>query len=405
MADITVARSFYQAQAETVQRRYFVGEKDILLDPDITPLLALTTNAGNRRKPAISTRVEWIEDDYVPVFGQAAAASDYASNVTQINVVDATLFNTGDLVAVAKSASSSAAPEVVRVTGYTVGTPGTLTITRNIGGAGADTISASNDLRILGPAFAEGDNFPGMRSTTKVVQISYTQIFRTSVQITKSMAAQLQFGAQNERLYQRDVKLKEHKRAIESSGLWSRANETLVAGAPGTIRTTMGFKPRIVTNITNANTTLTEGGFLSFAQQAFLNYAGPRKVLIAAPNVISALDYFADGKLRLTPGDKVLGVTVQRYFTTHGEFLVVRNRLMQNGTNGQGFAGDAYAIDVASIEFAPLNGNGVNRDTHLLENVVLNGSDQYQDEWLTEGAWVIRFEKRHALLYNSTAFA
>lgn len=403
MADITVARSFYQAQSENVQRRYFVGEKDILLDPDITPLLALTTNAGNRRKPAISTRVEWIEDDYVPVFGQAAGGSDYASNVTSIAVVDATLFNTGDLVAVGKVVSSQAAPEVVRVTAYTPGSPGSLTITRNIGGAGADTISASNDLRILGPAMAEGDNFPGMRSTTKVVQTSYTQIFRTSIQITKSMAAQLQFGAQNERLYQRDVKLKEHKRAIESSGLWSRANETLVA--PSTVRTTMGFKSRIATNITNGNTTLTESGFLSFAEQAFLNYAGPRKVLIAAPRIISGLDYFADGKLRLQPGDKVLGVTVQRYFTTHGEFLVVRNRLMQNGVNAQGFAGDAYAVDIASVEFAPLNGNGVNRDTHLLENVVLNGSDNFQDEWLTEGAWCIRFEKRHALLNNVTAFA
>jgi len=43
---------------------------------------------------------------------------------------------------------------------------------------------------------------------------------------------------------------------------------------------------------------------------------------------------------------------------------------------------------LASIEFAPLNGNGINRDTHLLENVVLTGADLFQDEWLTEGAWV-----------------
>ncbi len=382
---VTVARSFNQAVTENIQRRYFVGEKDILLDPDITPLLALTTNAGNRRKPAISTRVEWIEDDYLPVFGQVNAGADIASNVTNILVVDGTIFNVGDVVAVVRTlANSQSSPEVVRVT---VIATNTLTITRGLGGF-ADTISSSNDLRILGPALAEGDNFPAMRSTTKSVLTSYTQIFRQSIQITKSMSAQLQFGAQNERLYQRDVKLKEHKRAIESAGLWSRASETLAAGAPGTIRTTMGFRGRISTNVTNANTTLTESGWLSYAEQAFKSYAGPRKVAIAAPRVISALDFFADGKLRLQPGDKVLGVTVQRYFTTHGELLIVRNRLMAAGTNSQGFQGDCYALDLASIEFAPLNGNGINRDTHLLENVVLTGADLFQDEWLTEGAYV-----------------
>src|SRR5437879_6577379 len=128
--------------------------------------------------------------------------ADQASNVTNIVVVDGTIFNVGDLVAVVRSlANSQSSPEVVRVTAISTNT---LTITRNIGGF-ADTIQASNDLRILGPSLAEGDNFPSMRSTTKAVLTSYTQIFRTSIQITKSMSAQLQFGAQNERLYQRDV--------------------------------------------------------------------------------------------------------------------------------------------------------------------------------------------------------
>ena len=51
--------------------------------------------------------------------------------------------------------SSSAAEEVARVTAIN---SNTLTITRNVGGAGADTITATGSIRIIGSAYQEGDN-------------------------------------------------------------------------------------------------------------------------------------------------------------------------------------------------------------------------------------------------------
>lgn len=404
MPAITVARSIDQAYTETVQKRQFIGEDDVLLNPSLTPILTLITKIGNRKKPTNSARVEWIEDDYLNIWGQATnGTTNYSSVATGIIVTDATLFAVNDLIAFPNAVTSSTVEEVAQVTAIT---GSTLTITRGIGGSGANTIGATADIRILAPAFAEGGSFGSVRTTAKSVQISYTQIFRRPVSVTKSEVAQALFGPSNDRLYQRRKMLEEHRRDMESAGLWSHPSENLAL--PGTIRTTMGIKNRIVTNAYNANTTLTEGAFLTFTQQAFGQYyEGAEKLLVAAPTVISALDWWADNKLRLAPGDDIYGVKVSRYVTSHGDFMVTRDLNLANAptTAAAGWGGEAYALDIDSIEFAPLVGNGENRDTQLLIDVVKDGADLYRDEYLTEGAWVVRFEKRHARLYAVASYA
>lgn len=400
MADIVVSRSFNQAVTETVQKRVFVGENDILLNPNLTPLFAMSTRL-NGRKPVNSVRVEWVEDDFIPHWGQVSnGTTDYASNATNIAVVDSTLFAVNDLVAVPKAASSSAAEEVVLVTA--IASP-TLTITRGIGGSGADTIGATGDLRIIGSAYTEGSSFGTVRSTSKSVQISYAQIFREPVKVTKTMAAQAQFGAENERMFQRRKALEQYNKQIESALLYSRASESLAS--PTSRWTTMGFKSRVSTNVYNANTTLTSSGMMSFAELAFGKYyEGNEKVLLAAPRVVSAFDQVANNVLRLAPTDDVFGVKVKRYVTDHGDFLIVRDLLLENSPNsGLGWGDEAFAVDLKSCELHPLSGNGENRDTSLLTDVIKDGTDVYADEYLGQIASVIRFEKRHARLYNCSA--
>lgn len=168
-ANNIVPRSVDQAITETVQKRVFLGEQDVLLNPNLTPILTLVTKIGNRKKTTASTRVEWIEDDFVGYWGQANNTTDYSSVATLITVVDGTIFAYGDIFAVPKVASSSAAEEVCRVTAVN---GNVLTITRGIGGAGADTLGASADIRVLASAFSEGDSYGEVRNTTKQVKIS-----------------------------------------------------------------------------------------------------------------------------------------------------------------------------------------------------------------------------------------
>jgi len=320
---IQVARSIDQAYVETVQKRKFIGEDDVLLNPSLTPILTLVTKIGNRKKSTNAARIEWIEDDFLNVWGLVSNGAAYSSVAVSIVVADATLFAVNDLVAVPVAPTSSAVEEIIQVTAVNLGTQ-TLTITRGIGGSGANTIGATADLRVIAPAFAEGAAYGTVRTTPKTVLISYTQIFRRPVSVTKSEVAQGLFGPSNDRMYQRKKMLEEHRRDMESAGLWSHPSESLAL--PATVRTTMGFKNRIVTNVYNANGTLTEGAFLTFTQQAFGQYyEGSEKLLVAAPEVISALDWWADNKLRLAPGDDVYGIKLSRYTTNHGDFMITRD--------------------------------------------------------------------------------
>jgi hypothetical protein len=201
MPAITVARSIDQAYAETVQKRQFIGEDDVLLNPSLTPILTLITKIGNRKKPTNAARVEWIEDDYLNIWGQATnGTTNYSSVATGILVTDATLFAVNDLIAFPNAVTSSTVEEVAQVTAIN---GSTLTITRGIGGSGQNTIGATADIRILAPAFPEGAAFGTARTTAKTVLISYTQIFRRPVVVTKSEVAQALFGPSNDRLYQR----------------------------------------------------------------------------------------------------------------------------------------------------------------------------------------------------------
>src|SRR5690242_6101173 len=139
----------------------------VLLEPDAAPLFVLT-NAAKRKQPTIGPRFEWVEDTEVSLWGQSSAGADVASNTTSILVADGTLFGVGDICAVPKAQSSSAAPEVFLVTAIS---SNTLTITRGVGGSGADTIPQTGSIRILASAFKEDDNVGQQRYTAKTVQI------------------------------------------------------------------------------------------------------------------------------------------------------------------------------------------------------------------------------------------
>jgi hypothetical protein len=108
----------------------------------------------------------------------------------------------------------------------------------------------------------------------------------------------------------------------------------------------------------------------------------------------------------MKPSERVYGVNVQQIETGHGVFMLVRDWMLEDGvTGGNGFAGMAFAVDLDEIEYFYLNENGLNRDTHITENAVVDGADRIVDEILTEGGFAIHQEKYHAKLYNVTDYS
>lgn len=402
---LSVARSYDQMVTDTTNVRD-VSEQMVLLEPDAAPLFVLT-NAAKRKQPTIGPKFEWVEDTEVSLWGQSSAASDYSSAATNILVADGTLFGVGDIVAVPKAASSNAAPEVFLVT--TVST-NTLTISRGIGSSGADTISATGSLRILASAFAEDDNIGQQRYTSKSVQVSYAQIFKTPVKVTHTAASTKQYGApQGERKFQLVKALIRHRSEIEAAGLWSRASVALAL--PSSRWTTMGWLSRIATNKTDASTTASITTWNTFAETAF-RYGEKQKLLLCAPKIISAINYFSQNKLLTRVGDTVFGVKIARFEMALGEFLLANDYRLgtadvgyPSGTNS--FASHAYSIDLPSVAIRYLQGGGDNLigDTKLYENVLPDGSTTRTDEYRSQLGWEIRHEKKHAWMFDVTAYS
>lgn len=401
---LQVSRSFDQFVVDTTNVRD-VSEQMVLLEPDAAPLFVLT-NAAKRKQPTIGPRFEWVEDTEVSLWGYASQTTDYTSVATNILVADGTIFGVGDIVAVPKAQSSSAAPEVFLVTAISTNT---LTITRGVGGSGADTLPATGSLRVLASAFREDDNIGQQRYTAKTVQISYAQIFKTPVKVTHTAASTKQYGApQGERKYQLVKALIRHRSEIEGAGLWSRASESLAL--PSSRWTTMGWLSRIATNKTDASTTATITTWNTFSETAF-RYGEKQKLLLCAPKVISALNFYSQNKLLTRVGDTVFGVKIARFEMALGEFMLANDYRLGTGdvgySTGFNFASHAYSIDLPSVAIRYLQGGGDNLigDTKLYENILPDGSTTRTDEYRSQLGWEIRHERKHAWLFDLSAYA
>jgi hypothetical protein len=401
MAIINVTRSVKHASDETTLKRD-VDQSMLLLEPDAAPLWVLTNNA-KRRAPAIAPKFEWFEDAEAPLWGQVSnGTTDYASNATQVVVADGTIFAVDDLVLVpvATGAGKSASEEVVLVTAVA---GNTLSITRGIGGV-KDTISATSPLRILGQACVEGGDVPTVRTTQKVNKVSYCQYFRTPVQTTEIMEATEAYATpEGERNYQRARALVRHRSEIEAAGLWGRGSEDLQAA--GSRWTTQGLKPTISSNITDFSTTVSYSSMLRFGEKAF-RYGEKEKLCMAGPSMLSAFDFFSANKILTNVQDSVFGVNIKKIVTNHGTYMIANNFRMEAGIAGAaGFDDELYVIDLPSVTYRYLAGNGKNLNTKLYENVIQNGKARTVDEYRSMAGWQVRHEKKHARGYNGTQFA
>lgn len=387
----TVARHTGLAISEAVLVRD-VPDEILVLDGDVAPLLVMTTNV-KRKKPAISPRVEAIEDDVrgLWAYHNAAAISSVATGVL---VNDGTLFQPGDIVACVRPSTDSSVEEVIRVTAVA---NNTLTVTRNIGGSGADTISASMPLRIIGSAYAENATLANVRSTSKTTVTSYCQIFREPFALSGTQLASKTYGGPEEK-YQDMKALKEIKKQMEAASLWSRASEDLTGTHP--VRTTMGFKSRVTSNVTDVNTTLTMTVFNTFSRTCFRYHTDRPRLFIAAPIYIEAINFFSQQDLMTEVGQKVYGVNVKVLDLPHGRLLLARNWLMEAGISGlAGYDDEAYAVDIANIAWRVL------RPLQQHFDVIKNGADGKTHEYRAEQAFLLTEEKSHAWMREASAYS
>lgn len=374
-----------------------VDDQISLLEPNETPLVTFLMRL-KKRHPVYNFKFEWPEDDYVSRWAQLGASA--LAGDTDLTLVDETPLVVGDLFCFPRAITSSVAPEVCRVTAVDRGTHH-ITVVRGVGGTSAAGYNNGQAIRVLGSAAEEGADPPEAKSTAMDFKFSYTQIFKTVVNLTKTQVATKQYGKpQGDRKREQKKALVTHKQKLNMSALFGVASAaTGPNGQP--LRTTAGLNSLIQTNLVDAGGQLTGKTFEKFARAAF-RYGSPQKLLIAAPLIISAVHDWGNSKLLVKPQEKVFGVDVERVETGHGTFLLVRDWMLEDNT---GFGGMALSVDVDSAEYFYLENNGESRDTKLVEDVVKTGKDAYTDQILTEGGFAFRFEKKFAKLFNVTDYS
>lgn len=374
------------------QRVIDMGSEILLLQPDAAPLTVILKNIqqGGRSMPAKDSKFSWLEDD---IFSRTGVASGAHTNVaTTINVVDGSIFPAESL------ALNTRTNEIVFVQSVAANA---LTVTRGASGSTAAAMNDQDVLYILGVADNEGDTSQPAHTANAAQVDNFTQIFKKSVSASGSWLSSSNVTSTHDWDHQRRKTAIEHLEDIELALLTGRPSADTGGFGTGPRRTTGGIRYFTTQNVRNAGGTLTEGTWEQWMRDLFRYGSSQKKVVFAAPQVISALNSFSRSRLMTESGDTSYGVRVMNLLSAHGEVTLVKHNLL-----GDMYSGEAIAVDFANgnvaYRYLAGDGPGGSRDTKLYTDRQAPDLDGRKDEWITECGLQFGLAKLHGRLTGVT---
>ena len=274
----------------------------------------------------------------------------------------------------------------------------------------------ANKCYVVGSAHAEGSGFPGtFKDTPYLVRSGYTQIFKTTCQMTNTARATQLSLVPNEwgRIWKN--KLIEHKYDIEQSlmfgsGRYDSANQ-------------VGYTQGIVDYVLN------NGNVFSWSeaksQDDFLedmsSFLDPRynnanatlfMVSTAVYNWLHKLGGYMSANMKdlntatgansaradmaIMAKSKKFGLDITTITTPYGDMNVTRNIHLDSGQGGASIV----AVNMKHVKYRPLVGNGMNRDTSIFVGVQTlenTGVDRRIDLIQTEAGLQAIMPEAHAV--------
>ncbi len=233
-------KATYSAGSALPELAEDVGDIIGIVSPYETPLL---DRLGDAARPATSTYHEWLEDELLPNT-DAIDDNDWTDPVSDqtFGVDHPERFRVGDQVRPAGSSE-------LMLVAATDAVAGTITVDRGYGGTAPEDLADDQVLHILGNAALEGDDAPAARFTHRVRKGNWTQIFTAAVRVSGSDLAVRKLAVADELDYQKQERLRELLRDLESTVI----NGTTSAASPqgsATVRRTMkGIIPSLTTNV------------------------------------------------------------------------------------------------------------------------------------------------------------
>jgi len=209
-----------------------------IVSPYETPLL---DHLGDPARAATSTYHEWLEDSLMP--NRDTINDPSMSNSTEktvITVSNGPRFRPGDQV------RPHGASEIMYVTGVM---SNDIVVTRGYGGTTKATLANGQLLHIVGNAALEGDDAPIVRFTNRVRKGNWTQIFTAAVRVSGSDQAVRKLAVSDELDYQKQERLRELLRDLESTVLCGRAPAANPEGSSTVRRAMNGILSAVQTNV------------------------------------------------------------------------------------------------------------------------------------------------------------
>jgi Family of unknown function (DUF5309) len=358
-----------------------------MLDPDVSQFTTILMRVA--KKAAQSTKVEWLEDQLFPRLSSVASGGASDGATITVNAGEGAYFRAGDIV---RNAHTGVAFKVVSVA------TDTLTITNHLGRVAFAAHTAADQLLIVGNAAAQGATL-GTRKITKMVnQYNYCQIQRNPYGFTRSLMASKLYGGP-EPMVERKKKATEHKRAIEYTLFWGARNlDTSGANPNGQAG---GLFEYITTNVKNAAGSLTKV-LLDQYMKDFLQHGNQNGILFVSPVVAGAISGFLRDAWQPT-GDagqvRLWGAHVDGFISGSYGFqvpVITKRDWNDFSTASSQYGGWAFYVNLDNMELHTL------RDTALLQDRQGNDADEYDEEYLTEFAPVVKQEPTHGLITGVT---
>ncbi len=231
-------KATYSAGATLPELAEDVADIVSIVSPYETPLL---DHLGDTPHPATSTYHEWLEDEMLPNKDAMDETPSNPSTDVTFAVVNADRFRAGDQV------RPDGSSELMLVQSLDTGA-GTITVVREYGGTTAENLADTQVLHILGNAALEGDDAPTARFTNRVRKGNWTQIFTASVRASGSDLAVRKLAVADELDYQKQERLRELLRDLESTVINGSSPAANPQGSQTVRRTMKGIVPSISTN-------------------------------------------------------------------------------------------------------------------------------------------------------------
>ena len=381
MANIAGVRT--TSNIQQARRVVDMAKNIALLDPNDSPFVTFLKLAKQDVRVAKAPKIEWLEDDLIGAATQVNNGSgiSISTSSTSIAVDDGSIFSVGDLISI------PAYNLIYRITAISTNT---LTAIQFGTAVASGTIADNSVVLKMGNAMEENSQAPAAKTTQEVACYNYTQIFRTPVSFSNTELATELYGGKD-RAYQRRKKALEHKRDIARAMYFGVRKEDTTGTTP---RRTMGGLLSFMTESTafdSSTQPLTYANFNKFVAQPVFSHGSKDKLLIAGPNLMNAINTWAEAKL-VTEVDPAAtyGIRVKNLITGYGDLKVIYDPLLADGYH----AGYGMVIDTDNVRYAPLQG----RDTKLNTNIQPPDVDGVIDEYITECSLEVKLPKTHLLI-------